>query len=154
MLIAQIEDMSASVDVVVFAKLYATVQEFFVPDRILTIKGRLRFRERAGSTPGEETPVELSVSANEVTVFERPLHVAAPPPPRGWHVTISKREHVDRLAALLDEWPGEIPVVMHAGTKAQRMHRSISADARLRNELVRIFGNENVTEGAPEETIS
>jgi DNA polymerase-3 subunit alpha len=149
MLIAQIEDMSASVDVIVFAKLYATVQDLFAPDRILTIKGRLRFRERPGSIPGEETPVELSVSANEVIVFERPLHADLAPSPRGWHVTISKREQVDRLAALLDEWPGEVPVVMHAGTKAQRMNRSISADARLRNELLRIFGNDNVAEGAP-----
>jgi len=148
-LIAQFEDMSASVDVIVFAKLYATVQAHFETDRILTIKGRLRFRERPGSVPGEETPVELSVIVNEVVPFERPARASVPPTPRGWHVTVTKREHVDRLASLLDEWPGETPLVMHAGTRSQRMTRTISADTRLRAELARIFGDANVSEGAP-----
>ena len=147
MLIAQLEDMTGSVDIIVFSKLYVNAQAAFEPDRILTIKGRLRFRERPGSTPGEETPIELSVSANEVIPFERPTRSTASA--RAWHITVSKREHVDRLAALLDEWPGEVPVVMHAGGRLSRMNRAISADPSLRGELLRIFGTDNVSEGAP-----
>jgi hypothetical protein len=64
-------------------------------------------------------------------------------------VTVAKREQVDRLAALLEEWPGDIPVVMHAGAKWQQLARSISSDPRVRGELARIVGDGNVAEGAP-----
>jgi DNA polymerase-3 subunit alpha len=145
-LIATIEDTTGSVDVVVFSKIYPQVQGYFEPDRILIVKGRLRMRERPGSNGGEEAPVELSVSANEVSPFERPPHV---PQPLGWHVTVGRREQVDRLAALLDEWPGVVPVVAHAGTRSQRLPRGIAGDYRARGELERIFGQGNVREGGP-----
>jgi DNA polymerase-3 subunit alpha len=148
LLIAQIEDMSGSVEVIVFSKLYQQVQAYFTSDRVLTVRGRLRLRERRGSNPGEEAPLELSVSANEVAPFERPARLNLPRP-TGWHVTITRREHVDRLASLLDEWPGDVAVVMHAGAKAQRMSRDLSPDPRVRYELSRIFGDGNFWEGGP-----
>ncbi len=149
MLIGQLEDTTGSVDVLVFSKLYQSVHALFEPDRILTVKGRARRRERPGSTPGEETPLELSVSANEVNAFVPPARFDVPLRPRGWHVTVAKREQVDRLGALLAEWPGDVPVVMHAGTKWQQMSKSISSDPRVRDELIRIAGQGNVEEGAP-----
>ncbi len=148
-LIAQLEDTSGSVDVIVFAKLYPQVQALFEADRILVVKGRARRRERPGSTPGEETPLEQSVSANEVSAYIPSSRVDVPLKPRGWHVTVAKRDQVDRLAALLDEWPGDVPVVMHAGAKWQQMARSISSDPRVKGELSRIVGDDNITEGAP-----
>jgi len=148
-LIAQLEDTTGSSDVVVFAKLYPNVQQLFVSDAILVVKGRLRLRERPGSTPGEEPPIEISVSANEVSEFVRPARGVAPPPPRAWHVDVSSRDQIDRLASLLDEWPGEIPLVMHASGRTQRLGRTVAADHRLRSELERIFGRGNVREGQP-----
>ena len=151
-LIAQVEDTTGSTEVVVFAKLYPNVQQLFVDEAILIVKGRLRLRERPGATPGEEPPIELSVSANEVSAFERPARWTAPPPPlpRAWHVDVSSRDQIDRLASLLDEWPGEIPVVMHARGQTQRLTRTVAADHRLRGELERIFGRGNVREGQPQ----
>jgi DNA polymerase-3 subunit alpha len=148
-LIAQLEDTTGTCDVVVFAKLYPQVSNFFEHDKILIIKGRLRLRERPGAPPanGEEVPVDVSVSANEVLPFERPAYTAAP---AGWHVVVSNREQVDRLAAVLDEWPGTIPVMARIGNRAQRLARGIAADARVRSELARIFGSDNVSEGLPE----
>jgi DNA polymerase-3 subunit alpha len=145
-LIAQMEDTTGTVDVVVFAKLYPQVSHLFEQDKILIVKGRLRMRERPGST-GEDAPVELSVSANEVLPFERPAYTAAP---AGWHVAVSNREQVDRLAALLDEWPGTVPVMARIGNRTQRLPRGIAADHRMRGELARIFGSEGVSEGLPE----
>ena len=150
-LIAQLEDMTGSYDVVVFAKLYPSVQQLFVDDAILVVKGRLRLRERPGSTPGEEPPIELNVSANEVSAFVPPARGMTPPqPPAAWHVDVSSRDQIDRLAHLLDEWPGEIPLVMHASGRAQRLGRTVAADHRLRGELERIFGRGNVREGQPQ----
>lgn len=144
--IAQLEDTTGGCEVIVFPKLYSQVQQLFEPDRILVVKGRLRIRERPGTTPGEEPPIELSVGVNEVTLFE-------PPPERivttvrGWHVDVSQRDQIDRLAALIDEWPGDAPVLLHARGKVQRLSRTIAGDIRLQTELERIFGGGRVREG-------
>lgn len=149
MLIAQLEDTTGACDVVVFSKLYPVVQQLFREDDILVVKGRLRLRERPGSVPGEDGPVDLSVSANEVGVFDVPARVAtAPSPVREWHVDVDSRDQIDRLAALVDDWPGAIPVTMHARGKSQRLARTVASDHRLRGELERIFGRGNVRHDA------
>jgi len=147
MLIAQLEDTTGTVDVVVFAKLYPQVSHLFQQDKIVVVKGRLRMRERPGASAAEETPVELSVGANEVVPFERPAYVA---PPAGWHVVVTSREQVDRLAAILDEWPGTVPIMARIGGRTQRLARGLAHDARVRSELARVFGFGNVSEGLPE----
>lgn len=145
-LIAQIEDTTGTIDVIVFAKLYPQVQALFEQDKILIVKGRLRMRERPGAA-GEEGPVELSVQANEVVPFERPARAAQP---AGWHVTVATRDQVDRLAAILDEWPGTVPVMARIADRTQRLPRGIAGDYRVRMELERIFGTANVREGSPQ----
>jgi DNA polymerase-3 subunit alpha len=148
MLIAQLEDTSGACDVVVFSKMYPAVQGLFTEDEILIVKGRLRLRERPGAAPGEEGPVELSVSANEVNVFEIPARAAPSVPVREWHVEVGSRDQIDRLAALVDDWPGHVPVTMHASGRSQRLTRTVAADHRLRSELERIFGRGNVRHDA------
>ena len=148
-LIAQIEDTTGSCEVIVFAKLYEQVQATFKPDAILVIVGRLRRRERRGATPGEDPPLDVSVSVVEVSPFVAPAtRAAAPVAPRSWHVDVAAREQIDRLAALMDEWPGEVPVVMHARGRRKRVGRGVSADDRVRGELERIFGAPSVREAA------
>ena len=145
-LIATVEDLSGSIEVVVFSKLYPVVQGLFVPDSILVIRGRVRLRERAGATPGAEPLVEYSVTANEVSAFVRPAQNREP---SGWHVVAETRDQIDRLAHLADEWPGTVPVVIHAGTASQQMARSVSSSHLVKRELERIFGVANVRESAP-----
>jgi predicted protein tyrosine phosphatase len=129
---------------VVFPKQYPVLQGFFVEDAIVIVNGRLRLRERRGSTPGEETPIELSVTANDVSAFER----GAPPPKiAGWHVTVSRKQHVDDLAALLAEWPGTVPLVVHVN--GDTVTRSVAASLQMRSRLAGIVGEANVREGAP-----
>jgi DNA polymerase III subunit alpha len=149
MLIAQLEDTSGAVDVVVFSKMYPLVQGLFSEDEILIVKGRLRFRERPGGAPGEEGPVELSISANEVTTFEVPARMnGAVAAVREWHVEVGTRDQIDRLAALVDDWPGAVPVTMHARGRSQRLSRTVADDQRVRSELERIFGRGNVRHDA------
>jgi DNA polymerase-3 subunit alpha len=146
MLIATIEDMTGTIECIVFPKSYPQLQGLFVEDAIVIVSGRLRLRERPGAKPGEEGPLELSVSVNEVQRFER--H-AAPPPPPGWHVTVGTREHVDRLADLLSESPGTIPLVFHVKGVAKRSSRGVADAPYVRAELERIVGAGNVRPGAP-----
>jgi DNA polymerase-3 subunit alpha len=143
MLVATLEDMTGSVECLVFPKSYPQLQATFVPDAIVTLKGRLRFRERRGSVPGDEAPVELSVTVNEAKLYERR---DLPPPPRGWHARASSVREIDALARLLDESPGAVPIVLHVGDAAERMPRGISNSVYVKNELESIFGGAGVWE--------
>jgi DNA polymerase-3 subunit alpha len=144
MLIATIEDMSGTIEVVVFPKGYAQLQASFVEDAIVIVTGRLRLRERRGANPGEEPPLELSVTANEVQRYERG---AEPPRVAGWHVTVSRRDHIDDLATLLAEWPGPVPLVVHVNGDSLR--KTVAAAPQVWSRLVSIVGEANVREGAP-----
>lgn len=157
----QLEDTTGSFEVVVFAKLYPQVQALFEQDKILIVKGRLCMRERpalrqpfvkarddiAQDDKEVDAPTDISVTANEVLPFERRAHAAQP---AGWHVTVNTREQIDRLAAILDEWPGTIPLMARIGDRTQRLPRGVAGDHRLKHELERIFGHGNVSEGLPE----
>ncbi|MFN2529289.1 MAG: DNA polymerase III subunit alpha [Candidatus Baltobacteraceae bacterium] len=145
-LIATIEDMSGSIEVVAFAKVYPQVQAHFVQDQIVIIKGRVRSRERFGGKPGEDAPLELSLTVNDVSPFVRPPQNREP---AGWHVTAERRDQIDRLAHLMEEWPGTVPVVLHVGQAAQRMVRDLSSSHHVKSQLERIFGQDNVREAAP-----
>ncbi len=146
-LVAQLEDTTGVCDVVVFAKIYPAVHQLFENDAVLLVKGRLRLRERPAPTPGDEPRVELSVAANDVSAFVPPAGPVPGGATRGWHVEVTHREQIDRLARLIDEWPGEVPVVMHVRGRTQRVARAIAGDARVRGELERIFEPKGVREG-------
>ncbi len=145
-LIATIEDTTGSVEAVVFSKIYPQVQAYFDADKIVIVKGRLRIRERVGGPVGQEGPLETSVAVSEVTPFDRPASAARPP---GWHVNVTQRDQVDRLVAILDEWPGTVPLVLRVGDREQRLSRGIASDYRAKLELERIVGAGNVQEGLP-----
>ena len=147
MLIATVEDMTGSIECIVFPKSYGQLQGAFVEDAIVVINGRLRLRERRGAVPGEETPVEFSISVNDVQPFAR--H-AAPPEFPGWHVTVSTRSHVDALAQLLEESPGTIPLVFHISGQTKRSSRGIANAPYVKSELERIVGPHNVSIGYPQ----
>ena len=143
MLVATLEDMTGSVECIVFPKGYALLQAIFIPDAIVTLKGRVRFRERRGSTPGDDVPVEMSLTVNEAKTYER-REIA--PAPKGWHVTAQSVREIDALARLLDESPGIVPLVLHVGETKETMPRGISNGIYVKNELESIFGGGHVWE--------
>jgi len=145
MLVATLEDMTGSVECIVFPKQYAALQQTFVPDAIVTLKGRVRFRERRGSMPGDDAPVECSITVNEARPYERR---ESAPAPKGWHVTALSVTEIDALARLLDESPGAVPIVLHVGDARETMPRGISNSLYVKNELESIFGASRVWEAA------
>ena len=145
MLVATLEDMSGSVECIVFPKQYAALQQTFVPDAIVTLKGRVRFRERRGSMPGDDVPVDCSITVNEARPYERR---ESAPAPQGWHVTALSVIEIDALARLLDESPGTVPIVLHVGDARETMPRGISNSVYVKNELESIFGGARVWEAA------
>ena len=146
MLYATIEDMTGSVELIVFPKSYQPLQASFVPDAIVTVKGRVRTRERRGAVAGDENAVELSVAVNEIAAFKRGAMQAAP---AEWHVTVERRDQIDALARLLDESPGPVPIVLHAGDNMRRMPKGVANAVYVRAELEAIFSRQGVREISP-----
>jgi DNA polymerase-3 subunit alpha len=143
MLVATLEDMSGSAECIVFPKDYPQLQASFVPDAIVTLKGRVRFRERRGTIPGDEAPLDLSVTVNEVKAFDRR---ELPTAPKTWHVDAQSRKEIDALARLLEQSPGSVPVMLHVGETVQQMPRGIAAGIYVKQSLETIFGNARVWE--------
>jgi DNA polymerase-3 subunit alpha len=146
MLIATLEDMTGSIECVVYPKLYEELQAPFVQDHIVVLTGRVRVRERPGIATPNDAPPEATMQVSTVTPFTRP---AAEPLPPGWHLSVGRREQVDALAALCAEFPGPVPVVLHVGAESRRVERGITGSASVRKQLERIFGVVNVVEGPP-----
>jgi len=71
----------------------------------------------------------------------------AAPPPDGWHVIVTQREHIDGLAVLISEWSGTTPLVLHIN--GSTVQRGVASDRRVRERLVAIVGEINVREGSP-----
>ncbi len=132
-LYATVEDQTGSVEVIVFPKTYAQLQAAFVKDSIVVIKGRLRYRSGKGADEGDAPP---SIHVAEVMPFVRPMER---PRTIGWHVEVQTREQIDELARLATRSPGEVPVVVHVGERAQRMRGGIGASPFVQRELETIF---------------
>ncbi len=147
MLFATVEDTTGAIECIVFPKQYSELQARFVEDGIVVVTGRVRLRERRGTTPGEEAPLDVNVSVNDVQPFHRGNVRTAPLPPDGWHVTINSREHIDNVALLISEWSGTTPLVLHIN--GSTVQRGVASDRRVRERLVAIVGEANVTEGSP-----
>ncbi|MBV8601470.1 MAG: DNA polymerase III subunit alpha, partial [Candidatus Eremiobacteraeota bacterium] len=146
MLIATLEDMSGSIECLVFPKNYDELQAAFVQDEIVIATGRVRVRERPGNQAPAEAPAEPSLQVSAVTPFERRRPAPSSP---GWHLVPGRREQIDELAALCAEFPGNVPIVLHFGADSRLMQKGISAGAGVRASLERIFGGANVREGPP-----
>ncbi len=150
-LIAQIEDTTGSCDVVVFSKIYPSVQHLFNADQILVVKGTVAFARAAGRDAGRRTARGAFDRRKRGHGFR-----AAGARVRGARgARMARRRDVARsdrpaCAAVVDEWPGDVPIVMHARGRSQLLNRTVSSDVRLRGEFERIFGRGNVREGAPD----
>jgi DNA polymerase-3 subunit alpha len=147
MLIATVEDTTGAIECIVFPMQYMDLQARFVEDAIVVVSGRLRTRERRGATPGDEAPLESSISVSDVQSFDRNAVRHAPQFASGWHVTVTSRDQIDDLALLMSEWSGTTPLVLHINGSTVR--RTVAADRRVAERLAAIVGARNVSEGSP-----
>ena len=145
MLVATLEDMSGSIECIVFPKNYGELQAGFQQDEIAIVSGRVRIREGPVKA-GMDATAEPTLYVSAVTQYER--RVESPRSP-GWHLTVGKREQIDGLAALCEEFVGTVPIVLHVGADSRRIERGISNLPGMRSHLERIFGAANVREGPP-----
>ena len=100
MAFVQLEDVTGSVEVVVFNSTYAAARELLVEDAVLVVKGRVDHKQQ-----GETKLVALEVARFEATPERREvrLKVDARSAPAGV---------VSELAGLVRDFPGEAPVYL------------------------------------------
>jgi len=143
MLIAQVEDTTGSLEVIVFQKLFGSVAPLFVNDEILIVKGRLRVRERAGEN--DDAAPSLSLAAGEVQPYIVPSGATTPNVSQ-WLIDISTQEQIDRLLALFGRYPGEARVILRAAGEERELPQRLGGERRVRTELLAIFGDRSVHE--------
>jgi DNA polymerase III subunit alpha len=120
MVFAELDDISGSVEVVVFASAWAEAREILAPDRIVLVKGRLEHRGEGG----------VKIIAFEVKPFEAvpdfgvvKLYVDA----RTAMGTV-----IEELKSLIGEFPGDAPVVLELDTSAGKKTLRFGPSYRVR----------------------
>jgi len=142
----ELEDLTGSVSVTVFGRLYEQVAELLVPDRIVLLRGKVDNRRRGGAEAGD---VEVAgLLADQMWAFEDA-------DPEGWsrshlvHVTVTggmNRGSLSDLDNLLGQYPGGDAVVLHIEDGEQTVdldlpRRKVSHSAELMEAVDELLGS-------------
>jgi DNA polymerase III subunit alpha len=121
MVFMRLDDLSGSVETVVFNSVYAASRDFLETDRVLVLKGRVDHKE------GETKLIAIEVVPFEATPdrSEVRLRVDARKAPAGL---------VQELAELLREYPGDAKVLAAIETSAGSVMLAFGPDYRVRPE--------------------
>src|SRR5438874_2625882 len=119
MAFVQLEDVTGSVEVVVFNSTYAAARELLVEDAVLVVKGRIDHKQQ-----GETKLVALEVTRFEATPERREvrLKVDARSAPAGV---------ISELAGLVRDFPGEAPVYVDLVTSLGPKLLELGPDYRV-----------------------
>jgi DNA polymerase III subunit alpha len=98
MAFVQLEDVTGSVEVVVFNSTYAHARELLVSDAVLVVKGRVDHKQQ-----GETKLVALEVSPFEATPERREVRLKV-------DARAARAGVIRQLAGVVREFPGEMPV--------------------------------------------
>jgi DNA polymerase-3 subunit alpha len=121
MVFMRLDDLSGSIETVVFNSVYGSARDFLAADAILIVKGRVDHKE------GETKLVAMEVVPFEVTPerSEVLLRVDARKAPAGL---------IRSLADLVREYPGEAPVVVALETSTGAQQLALGPEYRVRPE--------------------
>jgi DNA polymerase-3 subunit alpha len=121
MVFMRLDDVSGSVETIVFNSVYGAARDLLEADRILVVKGRIDHKE------GETKLIAMEVAPFEATPerSEVRLKLDARKAPAGT---------IQELAALLREYPGEAPVVAAIETSGGPLTLAFGPDYRVRPE--------------------
>jgi DNA polymerase-3 subunit alpha len=133
-----LEDLEASVEVFVFPRTMAAYGHLLEEDAVVVVKGRLDTRD--------DTVKLVCVELSRPTLDPSgavPLEVRLP--------ELVSDERLEALRAVLEDHPGDVPVVVHAGGRAFRLPEEFRVDAAngLLGELRALLGAEALLPAAP-----
>ena len=121
MVFMRLDDLSGSIETVVFNSVYASARELLAEDRILVLKGRVDHKE------GETKLVAMEVVPFEATPDRSEVRLK---------VDARKAEAglIRSLAELVREYPGEAPVVVALETSMGARRLTLGPEFRVRPE--------------------
>jgi DNA polymerase III subunit alpha len=121
MVFMRLDDVSGSVEAIVFNSVYGAARDLLEADRVLVVKGRIDHKEGETKLIAiEVVPFEATPERTEVT-----LKIDARKAPAGT---------IQELATLLREYPGEAAVVAAVETSGGPMTLAFGPDFRVRPE--------------------
>jgi DNA polymerase-3 subunit alpha len=122
MVFMRLDDLTGSIEVVVFNTVYAAARELVELDRVLVVKGRVDHKQE-----GETKLLATEVSAFEAVGERREvrLRVDARKAPAGL---------VRSLAGVVKEFPGETPVIVAISTSEGETTLALGPDYRVKPE--------------------
>ncbi len=172
MLVAKLEDLTGTVEVVVFPKWFPDLSPLLLDEAIVVIKGRVKERRAIGKPAGYVEPKaadeeklerpEVSLQALEAWFFNqarylnspiRPAPVAAQerPPAAALHVRLrgdaEDAVRLERLRALIQSaQAGDNTVYLHAGGNgdSRPLRQPVQLTPSLREDFATVFGPDNV----------
>ena len=111
MAFAQIEDLSGTLDLVIFSRLWEQTKHLWEPERVLVVRGRINFRGREPSLVVESATNEIVTAQPHAEVPPVPgpspgpvhIHVSIPRSPDLCQVT----QRLGQIYDLLQSYPGE-----------------------------------------------
>ncbi|MBV8162712.1 MAG: DNA polymerase III subunit alpha, partial [Candidatus Eremiobacteraeota bacterium] len=171
MLVAKLEDLTGTVEVVVFPKWFPDLSPMLLDEAIVVIKGRVKERRVVGKPPGyiepqsadeekQERP-EVSLQALEAWPFNQARYLNAQsrsqtadrdrPPAQALHIRLlGDPTDAQRLQALRDllrnAQSGDDRVYLHAGSggESRPLRQPVSLTPSLREDFRSLFGADNV----------
>jgi DNA polymerase-3 subunit alpha len=171
MLVAKLEDLTGTVEVVVFPKWFPELSPLLLDEAIVVVKGRVKERRVVGKPPGyiepqsadeekQERP-EVSLQALEAWPFNQARYLNAQsraqtvdrdrPPAQALHIRLlgdaSDAQRLQALRELLrNAQGGDDRVYLHAGSggESRPLRQPVSLTPTLREDFTSLFGVDNV----------
>src|SRR6266446_10300698 len=112
-----LEDLTGSIQVTVFSKIYPKMKGLLLSGNIITVKGRVEANSR------QEDSETVSLIADFVTS----LRDAKTVPSLDIHLEMNYNQ-VDNLLVLMDHYPGEHDLVIHIGNIILRPNKKVSME--------------------------
>jgi len=123
----QIEDLTGSCEVVVFARTFEDCAPLLQPDRVVIVRGKVESARAATSTQGDDADRgEFEATLEPPKILAEAVFALEDPRLASWrkdstvHIRVSpeQRKHLDALRAALQQHRGECPVVLRVESDA------------------------------------
>ena len=160
MAFVQLETLDGDVELIVFPRVYAKIEEIIAADNVLEIEGKINAKDRDGNTTDE-----LKIFADKAKVLNaetarmwlKPAEKPKEEQGKESALTISLKSITDtellmKIKAILDENQGDTPVTLlfTSTNHKMRLPGGIKLDESILSEIKAIAGIENVVTKQPE----
>ncbi len=134
MAFVQLEDLTGTVELVLFSSVYEVYRELLAPDAVVVVRGKVDARGRGSGDPEEgEREEDVKVLVDEVYRFDDPAHDTWSPTQVA-HVRVPRGTSPEQLAALerlLREHPGPDRVLMHLERETEVVQMELGEEFRV-----------------------